>query len=279
MSEFALICQEGMEIAVGESDMEAYKGCLLKLPYLSVFICLKGKAIVQVNFEKYILAPSDILVLSEDSLAQFLNTSEDFKLFHCLIDKELASEIAYKLPNSLFSFLWKSPVCSLRETEKPLLQAWIEITLYIIRECTVYKRSMIVNHLQNLFLQIAERAVPIISGDFIKRKYSHKEILCWRFWDLIGKYCKQHRDVAFYARQLCITPFYLSQIAKKFMNDSPKGLIERQVILEMKALLISSHISIKEIAVRLNFDDPSYMCRFFKRHTGISLMEYKKTCT
>ncbi|MBC5633202.1 helix-turn-helix domain-containing protein [Parabacteroides hominis] len=44
----------------------------------------------------------------------------------------------------------------------------------------------------------------------------------------------------------------------------------------MKALLSSSDISIKEIAEQLHFEDTSYMCRYFKRHTGIPLSEYRK---
>lgn len=61
-----------------------------------------------------------------------------------------------------------------------------------------------------------------------------------------------------------------------FMNDTPKGLIERQVMLEMKMLLETTDMSVKEIAGYLNFEDGSYMCRFFKRHTGISLIEYRR---
>ncbi len=60
------------------------------------------------------------------------------------------------------------------------------------------------------------------------------------------------------------------------MNDTPKGLIERQVMLEMKMLLETTDMSVKEIAGYLNFEDGSYMCRFFKRHTGISLIEYRR---
>lgn len=59
------------------------------------------------------------------------------------------------------------------------------------------------------------------------------------------------------------------------MNDSPKDLIERQVILEIKALLETSDMSVKEIAEKMNFDDASYMCRFFKRHTGVSFTTYR----
>lgn len=261
------------EVVTGESNMEEHKSYPLKLPYLAVFICMEGRAVVNVNFQNYLLKPNDILVLSEDSITTFLRTSKDFRLFYCLIDKSLASEIAYNLPNHLFSFLWESPLCIPGKTEIPLLEMWLGQALHIIQECTIHQHIMLRNHLQNFFLKITER-MP--SNGFVKHEYSRKEILCWKFWDLVGKHCKEHRDVAFYAQELCITPFYLSQITKGFMNDSPKGLIDRQVILEMKAMLSSSDISIKEIAEQLYFEDTSYMCRYFKRHTGMSFSEYRK---
>ncbi|WP_404478878.1 helix-turn-helix domain-containing protein [Sphingobacterium sp. ML3W] len=59
------------------------------------------------------------------------------------------------------------------------------------------------------------------------------------------------------------------------MNDSPKGLIDRQVTLEIKALLRSTDLSIKEIAYRLNFEDSSYLTRYFKKQTGMTLTQYR----
>ncbi|WP_455671942.1 helix-turn-helix domain-containing protein [Phocaeicola sp.] len=267
------IAKKEIEVIAGESNMEEYKSYPLKLPYLAIFIGMKGTAVVNVNFKNHLLKPNDILVLSEDSITVFARTSKDFRLFYCLIDKNLASEIAYNLPNHLFTFLWESPLCVPERRETPLLEMWRGQTLHIIHQCTTYRHIMLRNHLQNFFLKIAEKMPP---NGFVKHEYSRKEKLCWRFWDLVGKHCKVHRDVAFYARELCITPFYLSQITKDFMNDSPKGLIDRQVILEMKAMLASSDISIKEMAEQLHFEDTSYMCRYFKRHIGIPLTEYRK---
>ncbi len=263
------------EIAWGESEMADHKGYPLKLPYLSVFICLEGKAVVQVNFKNHLLTHNRILVVSEDSITTFLRTSPDFKLYYFLIDKELASEIAYRLPNQLFQFLWEYPLCIPEKAEDTLLEMWLKLTQQIIQNQTTYRRILLCNHFQNFFLRIAEKFEEKPTDKVGKHKHSRKEMLGWRFWNLIGENCKQHRDVAFYANKLCITPFYLSQITKHFMNDSPKGLIDRQVILEMKALLGYSQLSVKEIAKRLNFEDTSYMCRFFKRRTGMSFSEYR----
>ena len=268
--------KEEMEMILYECDMSEHIGHPLKLPYLAVFICLEGKAVIKVNFEKHLLKSSDLLVLSEDSLAVFSSTSKDCNMIYIQVKKEMAAEIAYKLPNRLFPFLWRYPLCRPMKEERKLLCAWLAQTRCILQEDVPHKRPIIINHLQNLFLYIAGRTQPMLTDSFVERQYSRKEKLCWRFWELICKNCRQHREVAFYADELCITPFYLSQIAKGFMNDTPKGLIERQVILEMKMLLETTDMSVKEIAGCLNFEDGSYMCRFFKRHTGISLTEYRK---
>ncbi|EJC60837.1 AraC family transcriptional regulator [Alcaligenes faecalis subsp. faecalis NCIB 8687] len=40
--------------------------------------------------------------------------------------------------------------------------------------------------------------------------------------------CETQQDLTI---ALNITPFYLSQLTKEFFNDSPKALIDRQVVL------------------------------------------------
>ncbi|MGL4673358.1 MAG: helix-turn-helix domain-containing protein, partial [Wohlfahrtiimonas sp.] len=108
-------------------------------------------------------------------------------------------------------------------------------------------------------------------------KHTRKEMICWQFWELIHQHCHQERAVAFYANLLSITPYYLSQLTQDLFNDAPKTLIDRQVILEIKKLLTQTKQSIEAIADTMNFNDPSYLCRYFKRHTGISLSQYRKT--
>jgi len=42
-----------------------------------------------------------------------------------------------------------------------------------------------------------------------------------------------------------------------------------------QSLLANADMSIKEIAATLHFEDTSYMCRYFRQHTGLSPMEYR----
>lgn len=102
------------------------------------------------------------------------------------------------------------------------------------------------------------------------------ESICWKFWELVTKHHKHQRMVAFYANHLHVTPYYLSQLTRKFLNDSPKTLIDRQVVLEIKKQLAQPGRSVQEISEDLNFADPSYLGKYFKNHTGTGLLDYRR---
>ena len=79
-----------------------------------------------------------------------------------------------------------------------------------------------------------------------------------------------------YAEALCITPFYLSQLTRECFGQTPKALIDRQVMLQIKAWLSYSELPMGRIAERLCFEDVSYLCRYFRRHAGQSLTDYRR---
>lgn len=229
------------------------------------------------NFKPHAVRAGDILVLAEDTIALLKKRSRGFRVFYCLIPATFSAEIAYILPNPLFLFLHEYPRCIPLPAEKPLLSMWLAQMRDITRNSPVYRHIMQRNHLQNLFLRIAERMPPDALA--ATQKYSRKETLCWQFWELICRHSREHRDVQFYARQLNITPFYLSQLTKTFFNHSPKSLINRRVVPEIKTLLRYSTLSAEQIADKLHFNDPSYLCRYFRRETGVSLTAYRRQHT
>jgi len=240
--------------------------------YLTLLVCLSGSARFTLNFKEHVVRRGDVLLLAEDTIALLKRRSRGFKVFFCLMPKGFAAEVAYQLPNPLFIFLHEHPHCVPDSDDRPLIEGWLAQMRDIVKCCPTYRHVMLRNQLQNLFLKIAEQLPATYKGS---RAFSRKEMLSWQFWDLIGKHCTRHRDVKFYADALSITPFYLSQLTKAFFNDTAKGLIDRQVTQEIKALLSYSNLAIGQIADELNFVDASYLCRYFKRQTGVSLSRYR----
>lgn len=275
MNNVPYLTQQDNSIQIGTSTLEEARGLPLTFgsAYVVILVCLEGYAHFTVNFKERALKKNHFLVLAEDSISLLKKRSRKFKAFFCLVPKKLSAEVAYQLPSSLFKFLHSQPHCIPTAKDSTLLSGWIEQMSEADRNYHDYKEIIQKNLLQNFFLSIAEKITTMRSSIM---EFGRGEMLSWRFWDLIGQNSAMHRDVKFYAQTLCITPFYLSQLTKKFFNESPKGLIDRQVVLEIKSLLIYSTLSIGQIADKLNFEDSSYLCRYFKRQTGVSLSSYRK---
>ncbi|HEQ1856952.1 TPA: helix-turn-helix domain-containing protein [Providencia alcalifaciens] len=260
--------------SIGSTTLEELQNTVLSPDYVTLCICRQGTGIFNINFKRYALRKNDLFILYDDTFAMLQKRSRNFVIDYILIHKTFATDIAFVLPNSLFAFFNAQPRLSMTPAQSRLFSHWYQLFLYYYHERAENGKLQLRQHVQNFFLEIANQVDHAESHVVDER--SRKTELCWQFWALITQHCKQQRDVKFYAKQLAITPFYLSQIVKDFFNDSPKVLIDRQVVLEIKALLERGKLTIQGIADELNFDDTSYLCRYFKRHTGMTLSEFRK---
>ena len=88
------------------------------------------------------------------------------------------------------------------------------------------------------------------------------------FIRLVQARCLEHRDLDFYARELCITPKYLSRIVSKVAGKKALLVIQENVIAEAEALLKEGKYNIQQVSDLLHFPSPSYFCRYFRKATG-----------
>ncbi len=83
-------------------------------------------------------------------------------------------------------------------------------------------------------------------------------------------------DLPFYAKQMKISPQYLSRLVFAASGTTASDWINRAVTMQAKLLLRSSQLTIEQIAEELNISTLPYFCRFFKREVGITPSEYRK---
>ncbi|NLN95135.1 MAG: AraC family transcriptional regulator [Bacteroidales bacterium] len=69
----------------------------------------------------------------------------------------------------------------------------------------------------------------------------------------------------------------MSQLIKQNTGKSVNEWIEDYVMLEAKALLKSTNMTIQQISDEMNFPSQSFFGKYFKRVKGISPREFKKT--
>lgn len=105
-----------------------------------------------------------------------------------------------------------------------------------------------------------------------------KLLLRKHYQDLYNGYAERANSAKEYANALGMHPNYLNYIIKKKSGRSVSRWIIDKTISESKSLLAHSSFSIKEIAYRLGFAEPSYFCRYFKKYTKMTAVEYRTNC-
>jgi AraC family transcriptional activator of pobA len=96
-----------------------------------------------------------------------------------------------------------------------------------------------------------------------------------RFIDLLDVHFSREHTVRFYAEQLSMHPNHLNALIKKHTGLSAKESIQNRILLEVKYLLHSTKLPIKQISNQMGFNDPNYFTTFFKRSENLSPVNYR----
>ena len=94
------------------------------------------------------------------------------------------------------------------------------------------------------------------------------------FIRMVQARCLEHRDLDYYARELCITPKYLSRIISKVAGKKALLIVQENVIAEAESLLKDGNYNVQQISDILHFPTPSYFCRYFRKATGMTPRAY-----
>jgi AraC-like DNA-binding protein len=79
-----------------------------------------------------------------------------------------------------------------------------------------------------------------------------------------------------YAAMLNVSQNHLNSTVRQSLGTTVSDMVHERIILEAKRLLFHTDLSIKEIAYQLNYDDPSYFTRFFRKQSGLSPNEFRE---
>ena len=214
----------------------------------SAIIMMTGEATVSIDMQNYSVKPNTIVFFNPDSIIRTVKCSANAAAYFLAFSKSFVNEIQIDLSTSLPVYMLRSDKERYRHE---IIRTLFTTAFYIITE-------------------INQREQP---GGI---KQGRCEVLFDEFMTLLQQYNKRERNVSFYAKQLNITPKYLSSVVKEVSGKTAARWIDESVILEAKALLKYSGMSIQEIAYHLNFSTQSFFGKYFKQHTGTSPSRYKR---
>lgn len=97
------------------------------------------------------------------------------------------------------------------------------------------------------------------------------------FLSLVQRYFSEEHTLAFYAGKLEVSEKHLYRTVKKITGFTASQWIDRYLLLEAKVMLKSSSLNISQISDSLHFASPSAFGKFFRRSTGMSPKQFRKT--
>ena len=244
-----------------------------------VLLVDSGCAIVSVGFRRRVLRRGMMAVLFYDDTFWIERSSRAFSCRYVALADDNVQEAIYKLTSPYFwDSLSENPLFLLEDGQWELLEGWYRQIVWICSNAAnEYTDQLLRNNIYNLFMAMDGEMTQ--SGKGSNKAISRSRTLIIRFLKLVAQHFRTTREVSFYAEQLCITTTYLYKLTHRRWNLSPKELIDQQTICEIKTLLSSTDMSVKEIAAMLHFEDTPYMCRYFRQRTGFSPTEYRYSTT
>lgn len=257
------------------------KGMETDIPHMHGFYEIvwfqSGKGVHYVDFQEYPISDDVVFFISPGQIHSFDNRHDQtgFVLKICPeMLNDSGSEGDY-LRYNLFNAFDHLPYCKVAEGDRQRLLNIIEAMGAELRESGRVGHKDYLRALVNMFIIRVQRNNSDSGVRLLDPvRSSHRTFL--EFRKLIEEhYCDAH-TVKEYAAMLHVSTKTLTQYVNECSSFSPLAMISNRIILEAKRLLCYSVLSVKEIAFRLGFEDPSYFVKFFKRLAGKSPADYRE---
>lgn len=84
------------------------------------------------------------------------------------------------------------------------------------------------------------------------------------------------RQPSYYANKLNVHPNHLNAVVKRISGKTASQIIQQHLINSAKSLLRQTPLSIKEIAYRMHFTEPTHFNAFFRKNSGITPQQFRE---
>ena len=244
-------------------------------------LCTGGTAVIDLFSMRRQISKNDLVTILPFQLGSIHKVSDDFSMIFFKVDKVMFMDIMSSLgritPDFFFHMRKNFQVPISVNEAKRFLGFCRAIDFRTKNDDPAFRRETIL-HLLRIYYwdfyvhfqkKTRKRNTPLLN--------SNKESIAMKFAMLGFENRETHREVAYYADQLCISPLYLTKIIQEVNGRSARDMIADYTIIGIKTLLRNADITIKDVVRHSGFSSQSSFSRFFRKHTGMSPSEYRRT--
>ena len=257
---------------IGLLRLYAKSPCRLKA---GIFVlCMQGEIEASINLIRYRVEACSFITIQPGTIFQIHKAEGDFQIYFIGFSSAFTEHANPGKPAMDILYVVKdNPIVKLKMQPAELLKDYFLLLLKTSEVCGSLLNKDILNHLLSGILL----ATGAMYRDKIPSKAiaSKAEQISKNFGQLVMQNYTTQRNVAWYAKSLGITPAHLSTIVKQTTGKTCVEIITSMVIMDAKAQLKSTNLTIHDIAYSLNFTNMSFFGKYFKRHVGMGPQEYR----
>tara|TARA_Y100000782_G_C10187104_1_gene267355 strand:+ start:5208 stop:6074 length:867 start_codon:yes stop_codon:yes gene_type:complete len=238
-----------------------------------VFVIEKGKGVLTSEEKSIAFEGPGVLLIPANSLHGFrfeANIVGDVVTFSDTYIEQVfrqANHILYKINQLSYFHLSDQP---------EVFEEVQYLKKRIVRELETAQQEKLA--LQSLFQLFCIALYRIRSEhDDRKLEVKNRTLMYFRAYQkLIRQRGAEPKSITEYAQELNITPVHLNRVCQTIVQKTALQVVHEYLINEAKKYLLNTQYSISEVSYFLNFKDPAYFTRLFKKYVGVSPRDFRK---
>ncbi|NRR90727.1 helix-turn-helix domain-containing protein [Winogradskyella undariae] len=244
-----------------------------RISFFALLLVTEGEGEHQVDLKNYKIKKGSVLKIAKGQVNAFKDhTTYDGYLV--IFTEDFVLKYFSKSSIEFISHLYNYHISDPLVENSSLNNFFLERITEEINSKNTYAQNEIVAKILELFLLKLERETYNSPLKTFNKKH---QTLFIDFKNLVEENYTKTRNVKDYAESLNISTKHLNTIVRAITLNTAKHFIDNYVILEIKRVIFSSTISLKEVSYQNGFDEVTNFTKFFKKHTGLSPKEFKST--
>ena len=247
-----------------------------KVDFYALIFITEGKGKHSIDFSDYEYDKGTILAIRKDQMHRFYLNKATKGFLLCFKEEFLNSylnEIEVANAIQMFNELLVSPKTQLKDFDFESifkLIKGIEKEVLVVNDIYSFK---LIRSLLHILITLIYRIKSTGYNTLQQSRYLKEFII---FQNLLEEDYYKTKKVYDYANKLGYSAKKLNMVVKFIANKSAKEFIDDTVIIKVKRLLIHYNLSIKEIAFKTGFNEPTNLYKYFKKHTNSTPEEFRK---
>lgn len=248
------------------------------------FYCISGHLKMMINLREFDVVEDSLFVNLPGNIIKVASVDaavkESLRFVVMAMSREYMAGLNIDMDRAVEKtmLLLGNPCFVLDAQERAVAAQHLDLARTVMRSGLPNKRQSIGSLVSSVFClaggmmekRLNERDVSSVEGERSKEVFE-------RFIALVSEHYVRERSVSYYAGRLCITPKYLARLVRAASGRTASDWIDGYVVMEAKHLLKFSGLEVKEIVRRLNFPDAPTFHKFFRRRTGMTPGQYRRS--